>query len=68
MGARHDGILLVTESARHMETVDPQALADNPEFSNPSVTIRQDRSVVVSVVAQMFSFSPNPIEVPRIGR
>ena len=48
----------------HMETVDPQALADNPEFSNPSVTIRQDRSVVVSVVAQMFSFSPNPIEVP----
>jgi len=48
----------------HMETVDPQALADNPEFSNPSVTIRQDGSVVVSVVAQMFSFSPNPIEVP----
>ena len=48
----------------HMETVDPQALADNPEFSNPGVAIRQGDGVVVSVVAQMFSFSPNPIEVP----
>ena len=48
----------------HMETIDPQALADNPEFSNPSVAVRPDGSVVVSVVAQMFSFSPNPIEVP----
>lgn len=48
----------------HMETIDPQALANSPEFSNPSVTVRPDGSVVVSVVAQMFSFSPNPIEVP----
>ena len=48
----------------HLETVDPQALAANPEFSNPSVTVRSDGRVMVSVVAQMFSFSPNPIEVP----
>lgn len=48
----------------HMETIDPGALADSPEFSNPGVTVRPDGSVVVSVVAQMFSFSPNPIEVP----
>jgi len=48
----------------HMETIDPGALADSPEFSNPSVNVRADGTVVVSVVAQMFSFSPNPIEVP----
>jgi cytochrome c oxidase subunit 2 len=48
----------------HIETIDPQALANSSEFSNPSVTVRADGSVVVNVVAQMFSFSPNPIEVP----
>lgn len=48
----------------HMETIDPGALADSPEFSNPSVKVQPDGSVTVSVVAQMFSFSPNPIEVP----
>lgn len=48
----------------HMETIDPAALAESPEFSNPGVVTRADGSVVVSVVAQMFSFTPNPIEVP----
>jgi cytochrome c oxidase subunit 2 len=48
----------------HMETINPAALADSPEFSNPGVVVRPDGTVVVSVVAQMFSFSPNPIEVP----
>jgi cytochrome c oxidase subunit 2 len=48
----------------HIETVDPATLASNPEFANPAVTVRPDGSVVVSVVAQMFSFSPDPIEVP----
>lgn len=64
------GTVLVTAASdavhppSHMETIDPQALADSPEFGNPSVTVRPDGSVVVSVVAQMFSFSPNRIEVP----
>jgi cytochrome c oxidase subunit II len=48
----------------HMETVDPGALANYPEFANPGVTVRPDGSVVVSVVAQMFSFAPDLIEVP----
>jgi cytochrome c oxidase subunit II len=48
----------------HIETIDPQALAASPEFSNPAVTTKPDGSVVVSVVAQTFSFSPNPIEIP----
>ena len=64
------GTIVVTASSEaihppsHIETVDPASLASNPEFSNPSVTTRPDGSVVVSVVAQMFSFSPDPIEVP----
>jgi len=48
----------------HIETVDPTALANYPEFANPGVTTRTDGSVVVSVVAQLFSFSPDPIVVP----
>jgi cytochrome c oxidase subunit 2 len=64
------GTILVTATGEairppsHMETIDPGALADSPEFGNPAVTVRPDGSVVVSIVAQMFSFSPNPIEVP----
>jgi cytochrome c oxidase subunit 2 len=48
----------------HMETVNPAALGDSPEFSNPAVSVRPDGSVVVAIVAQLFSFNPNPIEVP----
>lgn len=48
----------------HVETIDPTNLAAHPEFSNPGVTTRPDGSVVVTVVAQMFSFGPDPIEVP----
>ncbi len=48
----------------HIETVDPTALATHPEFSNPAMMMRPDGSVVVTVVAQMFSFSPDPIEIP----
>ena len=48
----------------HVETVDPTTLATNPEFGTPGVKAQPDGSVVVSVVAQMFSFSPDPVEVP----
>jgi cytochrome c oxidase subunit 2 len=64
------GAILVTAAAdavhppSHMETVDPGALANSPEFANPGVTARPDGSIVVTVVAQMFSFVPDPIEVP----
>jgi cytochrome c oxidase subunit 2 len=48
----------------HLETVDPTALADHPEFASPTLTTRSDGAIVVPVVATMFSFSPDPIEVP----
>ena len=48
----------------HVETVDPTTLSNYPEFANPGVTTRADGSVMVSVVAQLFSFSPDPIVVP----
>jgi cytochrome c oxidase subunit 2 len=48
----------------HVETVDPTTLADHPEFGNPGVKVNPDGSVVVTVVAQMFFFQPDPIEVP----
>jgi cytochrome c oxidase subunit II len=50
--------------ASHIETVDPTALAEHPEFSNPAVATRPDGGVIVPVVATMFAFSPDPIEVP----
>ena len=48
----------------HIETLDPTTLADHPEFGHPKVTTREDGSIVVSVRAEMFSFAPDPIEVP----
>ena len=48
----------------HIETVDPAALDSNPEFSNPGVKTNADGSVTAVVVAGMFSFAPDPIEVP----
>src|SRR4026208_2195052 len=48
----------------HIETLDPTAIATHPEFSAPAVTTHPDGRVVVSVVASMFSFNPDPIEVP----
>ena len=48
----------------HIETVDPTKLAEHPEFGTGGVTTRADGSVVVSVAASMFAFTPDPIEVP----
>lgn len=48
----------------HVETVDPTTLATHPEFGTPAVATRTDGSVVVAVVASMFAFAPDPIEVP----
>lgn len=48
----------------HVETVDPTALGEHPEFAAPSVSRRADGSVIVSVVASTFAFRPDPIEVP----
>ena len=48
----------------HLETIDPSSIATNPEFGSPGVKPGPDGGVVVSVVAETFDFSPNPIEVP----
>ena len=47
----------------HMETVDPEKIFEHPDFSNPRVESRDDGSTLVVGVAQMFSFSPDPITV-----
>lgn len=48
----------------HIETIDPTTVAEDPEFGDPGVEIRPDGRVVVSVLAEMFIFSPDPIEIP----
>lgn len=48
----------------HVETVDPTNLSSHPEFGDPKVVRRDDGSIVVSLVAEMFAFSPDPIEIP----
>jgi cytochrome c oxidase subunit 2 len=56
--------LQAVQPPSHLETVDPADLANHPEFANPAVVTRPDGSVVVPVVAAMYAFSPDPIEVP----
>jgi len=64
------GAIVVTATAQaveppsHVETLDPTTIATNPEFGTPTITTRADGSIVVPVVAGMFMFSPDPIEVP----
>jgi len=48
----------------HIETIDPTTIYESPEFADPAVTVRPDGGVVVPVLAQMFAFTPDPIEVP----
>jgi cytochrome c oxidase subunit 2 len=48
----------------HLETLDPTTLGEHPEFGKPTVANARDGRIVVSVVASMFSFTPDPIEVP----
>ncbi|SRR6266545_3034888 len=48
----------------HLETINPKTLRTHPEFSKPGVTVRPDGSAVVTVVGEMYSFTPDPIEVP----
>jgi cytochrome c oxidase subunit 2 len=56
--------LQAVQPPSHLETLDPTSLSTHPEFSKPAVTSRPDGSVVVTLVAEMFSFTPDPIEVP----
>jgi len=64
------GAIFVTAAAQaveppsHIETVDPATILSHPEFGKPAITTRPDGSVIVPVVAGMFSFAPDPIEVP----
>lgn len=48
----------------HLETLDPTTLGTHPEFGTPVATTRPDGTIVVPVVALMFGFMPDPIEVP----
>jgi cytochrome c oxidase subunit II len=48
----------------HVETIDPTTLLDHPEFGTGGVRTTEDGRVIVSVAASMFSFTPDPIEVP----
>jgi cytochrome c oxidase subunit 2 len=66
------GAIVVTTAAQaiqppsHIETVDPATLATHLEFGQPAVTTRPDGRVVVPVVATMYAFVPDPIEVPAL--
>jgi cytochrome c oxidase subunit 2 len=48
----------------HIETINPETLSTNPEFAAGAVTTDSDGHLIVSVIASMFSFGPDPIEVP----
>ncbi len=55
--------LMAVQPPSHIETVHLTKLDRHPEFGNPGVTVGPD-GVTVVVVAQMFWFTPDPIEVP----
>jgi cytochrome c oxidase subunit 2 len=48
----------------HVETIDPDRVAVEGEFVNPTVTARADGAVVVPIRAEMYIFRPEVIRVP----
>ncbi|NQW03288.1 MAG: cupredoxin domain-containing protein [Acidobacteria bacterium] len=61
------GITAVAQAVQppsHIETINPATLDEHPEFGDPQVVVAEDGRVIVSVVAEMFQFRPDPIEVP----
>ena len=67
-GAVGAGVAMVDDSGG---TVDPTALNEHPEFSNPGVRQVGENHYAVYVVAQQFVFNPGtgtPIEVPAGSR
>ncbi len=57
-------VLQAVQPPSHIETVDPMTITEHPEFGNPQVVEHPDGSITVSVLAAMFAFQPDPIEVP----
>jgi len=64
------GAILLTAGAQaiqppsHIETLDPTTIPTHPEFGKPAIARRPDGGLVVPVVATMFAFNPDPIELP----
>jgi cytochrome c oxidase subunit 2 len=59
-------ITAVTQAVRppsHIETINPATITEHPEFGDPQMRV-EDGRIVVPVLAQMFGFLPDPIEVP----
>lgn len=54
-----------TQPPSHVETIDPGMVAGDPDFSRPRVETRPDGSVLVVGTAEMFTFKPGTIRVPR---
>lgn len=48
----------------HIETIDPETLSTHPDFAAGAVRRDANGRLVVSVVAAMYSFAPDPIEIP----
>lgn len=48
----------------HVETIDPTKVDEDVEFGNPRVETMADGSIRVVAVSRLFSFEPDPIEVP----
>lgn len=60
-------ITAVTQAVQppsHIETIDPAMVYEHPEFGDPQLRVEADGRLVMPVLAQMFMFLPDPIEVP----
>lgn len=53
------------ETPEGLQTIDPQAVDKTPPFDNPGVVKVNDDLYEVNVIAQIFSYNPNKIQVPK---
>jgi cytochrome c oxidase subunit 2 len=65
------GAVVLSASAKglhppsNVETIDPRTARSDPRFTNPGVREREDGRLEVTVLALMWSFTPNEIRIPQ---
>lgn len=53
------------ETPQGLLKIDPQLVDKTPPFDNPGVVEKADGSIEVNIVSQVFSYSPNKIQIPK---
>lgn len=53
------------ETPQGLKTIDPQIVDKTPPFDNPGIVQIDENTYQVNIVAQVFGYNPNKIQIPK---